>query len=304
MHNSLFNSAKLFNLRALKDHLDGNLEQSLVGLATAAELIGKSHLASIHPSLTVDMKDFDSLLHAVGQGNHSRRLPTDIRTVPASEVYKRCSQLIPKLQDFEKELNLLAQIRNGIVHCGICGSQLAARVLTPYLKYIEILLKERDIPLVKYFDEYYDFAIEALSDSSKSTRLEVQEELLKAKVRFEARFGGLDNNMEKKILKAYAANQSLTKLEDAYTQCPVCGNEGVASGDYDVNWEFDYDRDGNKECGYPIVTLNATSFYCLFCGLLLQSSEELEIAGIETQFQLDDVDASDFYDPDPNSELY
>ncbi|MBU1245186.1 hypothetical protein KJ612_18430 [Myxococcota bacterium] len=297
MHQTLFNSAKLFNLRALKDHLDGNVEQSLVGFATAAELIGKSYLASIHPSLIVDMRDFDSLLHVVGHGNRTQRSPTDIRTISATDVINRCIQLMPKLKDCQKELHLLAQIRNGIVHCGVYGPQPSDRIRVQYFKYIEILFKEWSIPVEEYFNEFYDLVNEALTDSTKSTRLAVREELLKAKVGYEARFIGTDANLEQAILKAIAANQSLTKLEDEYAQCPACGNEGIAHGDYEVNWEFDYDRDGNKECGYPIVTLNATSFNCHFCGLLLQSSEELEIAGIETQFKLEDIDASDFYDP-------
>lgn len=67
-------------------------------------------------------------------------------------------------------------------------------------------------------------------------------------------------------------------------QCPVCGSDGVVSGE--TNAEPDYDEDG---IGGFYLTFLAETFECEQCGLQLEDYDEMQIAGVDP----DDIDRSD-----------
>jgi hypothetical protein len=103
--------------RAIHHYLHKEYDQFLMQAAMCFELLGKSRLATIHPSLIVD-RDFDSFLHVCAEGKHAKRAPWNIRTINATEVLKRCIQLHPALTDFKDRLGMLAEFRNSAIHLG------------------------------------------------------------------------------------------------------------------------------------------------------------------------------------------
>src|SRR5947207_2129905 len=107
MKDNLLSSSKAAGRRAIGHYLNREYDQFLMQAALCFELLGKARLASIHPSLIVD-RDFDSLLHACATGTHARRPPWQIKTINATEVLLRCTQLHPRLGNFSARLRLLA----------------------------------------------------------------------------------------------------------------------------------------------------------------------------------------------------
>src|SRR6266851_5103377 len=103
--------------RAIRHYLAEEYDQFLIHACHCFELVGKARLAAIHPSLIVD-RDFDSFLHVCAAGKHARRPPWNIKSINATEVLARCSQLHPGLTDFSSRLKLLADFRNSAIHLG------------------------------------------------------------------------------------------------------------------------------------------------------------------------------------------
>ncbi len=85
------------------------------------------------------------------------------------------------------------------------------------------------------------------------------------------------------------------RYDEHSISCPVCANDAILSGWHEVtDWEADIGRHGNPEGAYPIVTLHGDSLRCDVCGLNLNSREKLEVAGVETEVELEDIDPGDF----------
>lgn len=220
-------------------------------------------------------------------------------------MFSRCSQILPKLKEYEEIMNILASIRSGLVHLGDHDVELAKKVFTPCLKYGKIILEALNIGLKDFFGEFSDIAGTNIKDSRQEIEIHVQTSLAKAHSDFKQRFQGMEKKVVKGIIKTLEESYVLTKYKEDNTQCPICKNLGVASGSFEVEkWEVDVGRDGDLEGAYPVVKLHCDSFKCRVCGLELESSEALESAGIEPCIDLENVDPADFYDMDEDGDWY
>lgn len=297
MKDKIYNNAKEFNQKGMSYFINKELKHAIINLSISAELLGKAFLATIHTSIIID-NDFDSLLHACGAGKHSRKSPTNIRTIGARKVFARCFRVLPKLKDYERELQLLADIRNGLVHLGEHDIEISKQVFRPYLKYTKILLETMNKIFDDYFGEFNKLVDANIQDSTKEIDLEVQEAIAKARTNYKRRFDALDEEVKNKIIKTITASYVLDKYDATLIECPACENEAILSGSHGVtDWEADFDRDGNPEGAYPIVKLYPDTLKCDICGLILNSIEKLQTVGIETETDLEDVDPADFYEP-------
>ncbi len=100
------------------------------------------------------------------------------------------------------------------------------------------------------------------------------------------------NSVHKKVEEARDKAKTLTEKVsldpeewDWYPmECPVCGSDGVASGE--TQDEPEYDEDG---FGGISLSFLAETFECEQCGLQLEDYDEMKIAGIDP----DDIDRSD-----------
>lgn len=298
MKDSLLIHAKDFNQKAIHYFINNEMRYFLIDAAVSVELLGKAYLASIHPSLIV-ANDLDSLLYACGAVQYQQS-KYSIRTIGSRDVFKRCSRLISRLRDYRKELEILADLRNGLVHFGEYDSALAGDIMTPYLKYTKTLLDEIGISLEEYFGEFKDFVTESIQDSVDEVKRQVELLLAKSKSDYEMKFAGMDNKTKKAIVEAIEGTYTLSGYDETLVACPACSQLAVAAGGHDViEWKPDYDKEGNVENAYPIVILFADSLKCSICGLVLDTFEQLEAAEVETSIELEDVDPSDFYEGPP-----
>lgn len=298
--NALFQESAAAGQRALRSYLDKSQDQFFLQAAVSLELAGKAVLASMHPALLID-KDFDSLLHVCGSGKHAKTPPWRLRTIGAQEVLKRCVQIEPKLNSFLKELSLLAELRNGIIHLGLIPQADARKILIAYAKAIEILLEIGGLDLAKFFQDFASVVQVHLDESVAEVNKIVTEKVVKARKDFETRYASFSETERKAVFASLATTQALPQYEVGLIDCPVCKQQGFLSGQYDVEWDVDYDNEGHPERANPIVTLIGDSFFCPVCGLELQDFTELDAAGVDNAIDIDDVDPSDFYgEPDHN----
>jgi hypothetical protein len=72
----------------------------------ALEHLAKAYLCSPNPALIADLrgKDFDSLLHLVGEGGRAQS--PHLRTVGATDAIDRSSRLIPRLRPLAPQLRV------------------------------------------------------------------------------------------------------------------------------------------------------------------------------------------------------
>lgn len=298
MKDKIFENAKDFNEKGMKYYVENDMKHSLLNIAVAAELLGKAFLSGINPCLIVD-KDFDSMLHVCGEGKHARKSPGNIRTVGAKEVFNRCIQILPKLKDYEAEMILLADFRSGVLHLAEHEKEFVKKVFSPYLKFVKILCEAMNISMSDYFGEFHKLVDVSIKESTKQINIDVERSITKAKIDFQERFEGLEEVIKKNIVKSITDGYVLDKYDEALFECPVCKNDGVVAGTFHIEtWDVDFDRDGNPEGAYPVGKLYATSFNCNVCGLKLNTSEELEAAGIDTVVGVENIDPTDFYEPD------
>lgn len=113
------------------------------------------------------------------------------------------------------------------------------------------------------------------------------------------------NRVHEKIEAAREKAKQVTEKLSLETQewdwypieCPVCGSDGVLSGD--TTSEPEYDEEG--PCGF-ILSFTGETFECEQCGLNLDDYEELSIAGIDPE--VDRSDESDQWQEDLYADYY
>lgn len=295
MKDSLLNRSSGACQRAIRSYLEEDFDQFFIQAAISFELAGKACLASIHPSLFVE-KDFDSLLIVCDAGKHSKRPPWSIRTVGAKEVLKRCTQLQPKLNAFQPQLALLAELRNSAIHLGQVGPSETKSILRAFLAGVSVLAEACSAETSKFFGEFAELVTKQLDESIAETEQLVAEKIARAKAVLKERFGGFSEQERNAVFKAIVGSYSLSKYDDVLVECPACEQDGVASGNHEIEWTLEGDEEGEYQ--FPSVYLFVHEFHCNVCGLELEAPFELEAAGMENTIDFEDVDMSDFIEPE------
>src|SRR5690349_21534482 len=85
---ALFAKSRVFILKALRRKEEGDFEEYQLWASLSLELLGKSILASIHPSLVADPTHYQSLFAASGIN-----LSTDLKTIAAHTLFDRLRHL-------------------------------------------------------------------------------------------------------------------------------------------------------------------------------------------------------------------
>lgn len=284
--------------RAIRHYLSEEYDQFLIHAGHGFELVGKARLASIHPSLIID-KDFDSFLHVCAAGKHAKRPPWNIKTITATEVLTRCTQLHPGLNDFGARLKLLADYRNSAIHLGEVVEAELKEIFHAFLTSTALIADEMSIARLEFFGDFAKLVATHLDKSLAEVNVSVAEKIARAKTRYKERYGALDSIHVESIVKSVESGYILAKYEDQLVQCPACRKAGMISGSFDVEWEADFDDEGVATSGYPVVTLAPSTFVCNLCGLKLNDTSELKAARLGDLIGIEDVDPSDFYqEPD------
>jgi hypothetical protein len=297
----LLDGAGTFAQSALRARLDDDPMVYLLHASTALELLAKAYLSSLSGTLIAASGDFDSLLHGSGHSRHARTPLSRMRTITATEALRRVRQLEPEFES-GPALQLLAEVRNGIVHAGLFESGADDDLLVPFLRACDFMIgKVPGGSRERMWGDLVGTVDVRLSESAKETELLVADAVASAHLAFEQQFGSMDRAVREAVLTGIERSYDVTKYEQALVDCPGCGRQALTSGSYDVDWEPDYDyADGETYVAgaYPVVTFRPGYLHCRVCDLELDGEEQLEAAGIEKSWHLVDVDPADFYESD------
>ena len=69
--------------------------------------------------------------------------------------------------------------------------------------------------------------------------------------------------------------------EEMNTACPVCDSDGILTGDSEIDPPVDDQSD-------PFLSFTAYSFECDECGLVLNDTQEIELAGMDVAYDRND----------------
>lgn len=297
----LLSSAETFAQSALRARLDGDSMVYLLHASTALELLAKAYLASLSGSL-IAAHDFDSLLHGCGHSRHARTHPSRMKTITMSEALRRVRQVEPAFKHHEPSLQLLADVRNGVVHAGFLEPGADEAGFVPFLRACDVLLNT--IPggdRSQMWGELVSTVDARLSESAREVELLVTDAIASARLAFEQRYGSMDPAVREGVLSGIESSYGVTKYEQFLVECPACGRQALTSGSHDVDWEADWDfADGEAYIagGYPVVTYLPGYLHCRICELELDGYDQIEAADIPTSWTVEDADPADFYEPE------
>lgn len=302
LREQLILSSTRFAGLAVRDYLEGRMTDFFVHSGTSLEQLAKAYLASFDPTLVVDGRSFDSLLHASGHGRHSRLPLARMRTISANEALERCGKILPSVANLLEDLRPLVDARNGAIHVGHVDDAEKGRMLLVYLRASRQLLGEGGWSDSDYWGEFGEFVARRVAEESEAAEARVEEAVTAARLRFAEKYAHLADAIRPAVLRALEESNSPSGYDEQRVECPVCGTLGQASGSTDVEWEADFDVDEFGDAypvgAYPIVTFVPAHFYCKACELELDGQEEILLGGIEESWQLDDVNPADFVDWD------
>jgi hypothetical protein len=254
---------------------DDNLAFALYA-ATSLEHLLKCYLARKHPALIVEASSFDSLLLACGFVTAAKAKRDEVKTVSATESLKRATQFLPLLSAHRKSLEQLFALRNGAAHLG--DSDSVSAFVLPFLKVSEQLREALELDRNEYWGEYVSLADKTLHERVAAVELKVGAAIAAAKTTFEKRFEDIDAPDRGTMIAALEPSTFWGDEEQPAT-CPACESTALATGDVEVEWQYEQVGDDDFEATLD-ATFVPTSIRCKICGLNLADYDELVAAGI------------------------
>lgn len=111
-------SSRKHMLRGIDAWCEDEREMAVLHCGISVEHLLKAFLASKHPSLLVDARDFSALLHAAGEGAHAAVGEHLAKSIGALECFKRVA-LLTALPMTERQAEPIFSARNGVAHLGL-----------------------------------------------------------------------------------------------------------------------------------------------------------------------------------------
>ena len=261
-----------FALSALEAHHSGNHRRVPLDAGTAVEHLAKACLARRSPALLAELRrdsSFDSLialLRLEGAGG-----PASIRTVGLSEALSRIGRFV-RSKASKDDLQTLIDLRNGIVHAAE-DAEVEERILTAFVQQADSLLTDFGRGREDFWDGQLAVVNALLADASDKLAHRVEVRLAAAEAMIDRRYES-EGEPVIRALRALSKSVPLT-IDQRFRDCPVCGSDGIATGEHTVEWNPD---DSYKEASQVPnfvgeVWFTAQKFFCPVCHLRLDSED-------------------------------
>jgi hypothetical protein len=259
--------------RAIKFTGDYRAQPVVGNFAIAIELMLKAFIFSKNPALVFNLplELRVAFISPESVGDDFNWRPFDVplksfeyKSMEMEELISTFYVLRPDLkQELQPFFKLFSQCRNVSIHASLPSFQKYEVERTAYLS----------LRLFKEISSTKTFGFRRHGVSKKVDAVLVSLDAERA------------NEVKKKIEQAKRATKSLEQGKVfasvqgwwAYvTKCPVCGSDGVLSGDTDIDYGYSEED----------VSLNflADSFECEECKLILSDIKEMELAGMSTLY--------------------
>lgn len=288
-HDALFGKSKAFIKRAIasKDALD--FDQYQLWASLALELIAKSALAKIHPSLVADPNHVESLFAASGLS-----ISTDIKTIGAKTAYSRISTISQKFDlralEFSEKISLR---RNSDLHSGETPFKLMKLESWEgdFWYTAQIILDISAMSLDEWLGADEARAPTAIVEHTINARREAAKiRIIQSKVRFDRH-----SKKEKEALLLQAKARTIYDFYRVYgssagafwaAECPACSAKSFVAGQQVHEEIIDtipgyWDNDGSYPDEEEVEReFSSEEFICLACDLHLFGQDEIDVAGL------------------------
>lgn len=270
---------ELFHKRRFSDYL--GMQTSLGNISISIELMIKAFLADknlalIFKGLPLELKVILTCPDSIPENSNWRNYDLNFRfgsykTLEFDECVSSFYIFKPDVkQSLHSHLRIIAKSRNASVHSIFPNLQKYEIERAAYVA-LQLLETMKDTTLFK-------FSFLSLTDADKKFLSEFKEE------RIERVKKAIEKAKEKAHrLENFESYISVDSWEVYITSCPVCGCDALLEG-YTEPYA-DQDGEDSWSAGLDFF---ADTFRCENCGLSLEDSDEIRLAGIDTHFDRSD----------------
>jgi hypothetical protein len=283
-----YQSARDFAVSALEAHHAGNYRRVPLDAGTALEHLAKASLARRSPALLAELKNDSSIYSVITLlGIEGAGSPASVRMVGLAQALKRVDRFVKSKAD-DRDLDTLVDMRNGIVHAAE-NVEVEERILAAFAQHTDVLLEDLGRDRKDFWGGQLTVVDALLKDASDKLAHRVGVRLAAAEAWLEQRYA-TEGKAVIDVVRALSNSAVLTRSE-RFRQCPVCGSQGIATGEHSVEYEpTDWDEETGKVTDFTAeVWFGAQSFRCSVCGLRLDSQAEIDKV-FDPVWEIEDAD--------------
>jgi hypothetical protein len=297
----LYESARRYSRMTLDTHAKGRHHLVALYAGTALEHLAKACLAKRSPALVADFKGESSfrsvllLLEIATKSEQPAGDPAaslsgslhDLRTVGLRGALERMRFFIASAAKWE-DLMSLAAMRDGTVHAA-ADDEVAMKLIVAFVQHANSLVADLHRDHDQFWGSRLSVVNALLTRARDRVTYIVRIKLAAAKANFE---------QYRQPLVLEAVRQAVTArplgVNQAFAACPVCSSQGIATGFCDPAAGAWHDQSSKPPDPSVGVDFTAESFACLVCGLRLNSSSEIEAAGMQRSWLVNTDRISEF----------
>ncbi len=306
---ALYNKSRVFVQRGIQARNSGDDAGFQFWASLSLELLGKAALAAIHPSLVADPSHLDSLLAAVGHSHGGAA----VRSIMAKTLL--LDRLPRVVKGFDKRATefcmLLTARRNEELHSGAVpyiGVHIESWVPSYWLVSSTILLAYG-----KTLEDWLGTAEAKLARDVIATAMTALEQAVLGRIAdrrawFDTTYPAKSQRrgvIRDEVKRNWGIMEPFGRMVGDATQqqqCPACESVGALTGDEYDSEVYDTAPDYDTPPGrYINRQYESLAFRCRACGLPLDGRQEIEIADLPTEFEIQSEWEPD-YEPDYGNE--
>jgi hypothetical protein len=291
----LFKSARLFLQSALAAYDSQEAHVFLLHGGTALEHMLKARLAELNPALLAKKDSVPSLAWFADETKHTGPTSIEMRTITMEEALALASAIGAQISIYKDSLTILQRHRNGVAHLGLADEKVAYEVLPAFLAVMIQLTTELSEDPSELFGPYHSFALSQLEEYRAEQERVYEGRIAQALMRFKDEHGELDSTTKAKLAELVELKWHRTDILEQLMDCPACTLPGYAEGDLEItDWEADFDKEGNAEGGYPVLSYQPRFFRCPTCCLVLDTPELIRLGDLLSRWDLPEEDYDAF----------
>lgn len=275
-HDALLAKSKLYAKRCLEAKKAGLDVEYQLWAAMALELLAKTQLARLHPSLVVEPDNPNSLLEANGISTG-----TVIRTVNASVTYARLKHTVPHFSTpVHDECKKLADRRNAELHSGdaACAAMPKEAWEGDFWNAADLILNSMDLELKDWLGADSTAPISLLKEHRGAEKKAAEKRVKLHAAEFKkSKYGKLGKSKLEDLVNETSKIDPVKYISHFHYlyakywlyKCPSCSTFGIAAGDEE--WEEAAEDQSSADYGYEIIesSYSPSEFYCPTCELSL-----------------------------------
>jgi hypothetical protein len=299
---ALYAKSQAYIAKGIRSKSSNELDEYQLWASLAIELLAKSSLSTIHPTLIADPTHYQSLFAACGY-----QISPDIKTITAKTLFQRLGHVSKKfdhrVQNFCEQLSLR---RNAEIHSGespFLGVK-AEVWESKYWHAAEVILEIQSRGLEDWLGvSFYETPQKILSETKLAINMAVQTRIAHLQQDFNSAHRNKDEKIkfikERQCAHPYDYWRDFDIHLDGFElqACPACSANGVIAGSLwseEVSDELD---ENDPFIEFVDKTYATEEFLCKVCGLRLSGAKEIEAAGVLEEFYEREVREREF-EPD------